>query len=467
MEISTMYEHDTTEIMNALLDTDLAATPRDAPEEDEAMEAFMEQAAREEEEFKGNRYALGGFGWSREDRREHRAPPGASWDESQLEGADGDEGAANNRFTDPLDDYLVEKLNPFSTSHELPGERPFDASGRVPALQHTWDPFTQRTEEDLQPLARDTSIHGQRFRKYKDLFYEKSRERSNETGGVQLHEPIVLASTKKPGEFDEDEAILEEGSKVAQNILQASVLSAIKKKASERNARETKYIVDWLQSVAFLHNLNTDMRTELSVCCALITLKSNEFVFRKGDPGDGFYILFKGAARLLDPNGPQDPNHKDFKPFKVLKNSTDSFGEVALFSNKPRSLGIMAEGESTFVFLNTVDFLGVMQGRKHEETQAKMALLQSMPLFEQCSDEQLHNTAMFMFLRKYEKGQIIAKEGDDCQNIYLMDSGEVELRQVRPLCRTICMCFRPFVLTLLRCQWCRMFGWCASFRWAS
>ena len=58
-----------------------------------------------------------------------------------------------------------------------------------------------------------------------------------------------------------------------------------------------------------------------------------------------------------------------------------------------------------------------------------MTLLKSMPLFEQCSDEQLHNTAMFMFNRKYEKGQVIAKEGDECQNIYLMEAGEVELRQ--------------------------------------
>ena len=436
MELSTMYDHDTTEVMNGLLDVTLAPTPRAASEDGDAMEMYMENAAQQEEDFTGNRYARGGFGWSREHCRVHRAPPAADWDDGLPEGGDSDERPGQGGFTDPLDDYLVEKLNPFSTSHELPDKRPFDVSGRVPPLQHTWDPFTQRTEEDLPPLAQDPSIHGQRFRKYKDLFFEKSRERSNETGGVQLYEPIVLASTTK-GEFEEAEAILEEGSKVAQNILQASVLSAIKKPVSERNARETKYIVDWLQSVEFLHNLGIDMRTELSICCKLITLKSNEFVFRKGDPGDGFYILFKGAARLLDPNGPQDPHHKDFKPFKVLKNSTESFGEVALFSNKPRSLGIMAEGESTFVFINTVDFLQVMQGRKHEETKTKTALLQSMPLFEQCSDEQLHNTAMFMFQRKYEKGQIVAKEGDDCVNIYLLESGEVELRQVRALCRLI------------------------------
>jgi hypothetical protein len=216
-------------------------------------------------------------------------------------------------------------------------------------------------------------VHGQRFRKYKDLFYEKSRERANETGGVQLHEPIVLASTKKVGEHEEEEAILEEGGKVAQNILQASVLSAIKKDVGVRNARETKYIVEWLLSVEFLHNLNTDMRTELSICCKLISLKAGEFVFKKGDPGDGFYILFKGAAKIIDPNASQEPETAGekggFRILKTLKNSTESFGEVALFSNKPRSAGIMSEGESTFVFMGTEDFLAVMQGRNHEETE--------------------------------------------------------------------------------------------------
>ena len=43
---------------------------------------------------------------------------------------------------------------------------------------------------------------------------------------------------------------------------QASVLSAIKKDVSVRNVRETKYIVEWLQSVEFLHNLNN----EVSLC---------------------------------------------------------------------------------------------------------------------------------------------------------------------------------------------------------
>ena len=40
------------------------------------------------------------------------------------------------------------------------------------------------------------------------------------------------------------------------------MLSAIKKDVSVRNVRETKYIVEWLQSVEFLHNLNN----EVSLC---------------------------------------------------------------------------------------------------------------------------------------------------------------------------------------------------------
>ena len=83
MEFSSMYEHDTTELMNGMLDTDLARTPREeggadpaacADDEEAAVAALMEQAKEEEEAFKGNRYTLGGFGWSREDRRPHRAP---------------------------------------------------------------------------------------------------------------------------------------------------------------------------------------------------------------------------------------------------------------------------------------------------------------------------------------------------------------------------------------------------------
>ena len=437
-----LYEHDTTAMLDSMGDMSLEAGSasvslgEETQAEAEAYAAFMRTTKAEDQGFQGNRYAMGGSSWSREQNRVHCAPPGPhGWADDRPRagrggggggGSESDSAREGDEDCDPLDNYLVDKLNPFSTSHEMPDDRGFDSGAGIPPLQHTWDPGRQRTDEDLPSLARDAGVHGQRFRKFKDLFFEKSRERSNETGGVKLYEPITERASKK-GEFEEDEEQAKEGGKVAQNILQASVLSAIRKET--RNEKERKYITDWLMSVEFLHNLNHEMRAELAKCVHLVTLRSGEYLFKKGDAADGFYVLFKGAAKLLDPTYvPTSPTDEP-RVLKVLKNSTDHFGEVALFSNKPRSLSIMAEGESTFVFIKALDFLQVMQGRKQEETAAKTALLQSMPLFEQCSAEQLHNTAMFMFGRKYEKGALIAKEGDECANIYLVESGEVELRQ--------------------------------------
>lgn len=164
---SYMYEHDTTALMNSTLDTDAANTPRDnSADEAEAFSAFMAKAQNDADEFKSNRYALGGAGWSREGRRLHAAPPGARWvDDKPRESEEREESdytstphhtlisrdvsdglhvfSSDAGYSDSLDNYLVEKLNPFSTSHELPSERGFDVTGRIPPLQHTWDPFSQ------------------------------------------------------------------------------------------------------------------------------------------------------------------------------------------------------------------------------------------------------------------------------------------------------------------------------------
>ena len=70
-----------------------------------------------------------------------------------------------------------------------------------------------------------------------------------------------------------------------------------------------------------------------------------------------------------------------------------------------------------------------MQGKNKEEALQKKALLRSIPMFAGRTEEQIHNTTLFMFSRRYDKDAVIAREGELCENIYFVDTGEVEFRQ--------------------------------------
>ena len=55
-----------------------------------------------------------------------------------------------------------------------------------------------------------------------------------------------------------------------------------------------------------------------------------------------------------------------------------------------------------------------MQGKNTEETKNKKSLLRSIPMFGGRTEPEIHNTALFMFSRRYEAGAVIAKEGEPC-----------------------------------------------------
>jgi MFS family permease len=79
-------------------------------------------------------------------------------------------------------------------------------------------------------------------------------------------------------------------------------------------------------------------------------VKAGEIVFRKGDPGDAFYVIGEGALTLSLDGAPQRLEQGDF------------FGEIALLRDVPRTATITAETETELLTLRRDDFLPVVTG---------------------------------------------------------------------------------------------------------
>jgi hypothetical protein len=209
-------------------------------------------------------YIGGGLAWQRWTRARPTIPPDEAERvlEARGQGDSSDEEQEERILRDPLDDFLVSKLNPSSRTHDLPFDETVPRGGIIGIDK----PGLPRTGENCPSLKQ---LAG--FRKFKELFFEKSQERPNETAGLELHEPVV-ERRRGTGE-DPDYDSTDVGSKVAQNILQNCVLSAIRKDPDTRRPSETQYIVQFLSQVEFLHNLTKQMLQNLAASLALVSTR--------------------------------------------------------------------------------------------------------------------------------------------------------------------------------------------------
>jgi len=82
------------------------------------------------------------------------------------------------------------------------------------------------------------------------------------------------------------------------------------------------------------------------------TYKSEETIFREGDPGVGMYIIEKGRVNII--------LGKEQKLLAVISDG-EFFGEIALLSETPRTAGAIAVSETSILGFFQSDLFGLVE----------------------------------------------------------------------------------------------------------
>ena len=79
-------------------------------------------------------------------------------------------------------------------------------------------------------------------------------------------------------------------------------------------------------------------------------VRDGHAIFREGDPGDAWYVLYQGAADVL--------KESDFLPSRTIATigPRACFGEMALLDHSPRSATVVSRGETTVFRFPRKDF---------------------------------------------------------------------------------------------------------------
>ena len=118
----------------------------------------------------------------------------------------------------------------------------------------------------------------------------------------------------------------------------------------------TEHVVEVLGRVPLFQGLP---RPDLERIARLVTpreVQEGEFLFREGDPGDKFYIVYSGAVEILKERPLGD--HERL----AVKRGGEAFGEMSLLNDAPRSASVRAVETTRLLSVSRAEFDGLLGG---------------------------------------------------------------------------------------------------------
>jgi CRP-like cAMP-binding protein len=118
----------------------------------------------------------------------------------------------------------------------------------------------------------------------------------------------------------------------------------------------TDHVVEVLERVPLFQGLP---RADLEQIAQLVRpreLGGGEFLFREGDSGDKFYVVYSGAVEILKERPLGD--HERL----AVRRGGDAFGEMALLNDAPRSASVRAVEATRLLSVSRADFDALLGG---------------------------------------------------------------------------------------------------------
>jgi CRP-like cAMP-binding protein len=142
-------------------------------------------------------------------------------------------------------------------------------------------------------------------------------------------------------------------------------------------------------------------------------------VIKQGDSGDEMFVVESGRleASVVTPEG------KDIGVVKTYGGG-EYFGELALISDEPRSATITATDEGTLLVLQRAVVTELLQDLYRT--------LGTVPLFAGLDHTKLRKIATSLVKRQVTPGQVVIKQGDSGDEMFVVESGRLEASVVTP-----------------------------------
>jgi len=185
-------------------------------------------------------------------------------------------------------------------------------------------------------------------------------------------------------------------------------------------------IVAHLQSMPLFEGFLAHELHELAGLLQERRYSANEVIFRQGDPPSALYIVVSGQVREsgVDQAGRE--------VFRKTFGAGSCFGRYALILGQPQRATARAVGDVRLLQLPAREFDRLLA--EHPELRERLlplevaGRLRAMPVFRELSDEEVANVADLIEEHEVAPQQVILRPGERDAPLYLIVSGQVQLR---------------------------------------
>ena len=186
------------------------------------------------------------------------------------------------------------------------------------------------------------------------------------------------------------------------------------------------HVLGLLQYLDFLEDIPISKAQEFITIVEERSYKKGEIIIKKGTPGTHFYIIKRGNVSVPGQNLEQ----------RKIYGVNDSFGEVALLTNKPRSVDIVAETDVKLYTIERDKFLYFIEGTELKTILQRLSQIRdeetwntisSSPILRILTSSQKTLLESLLHTIEIEKPGVILKAGQNIEKAYIIRKGEIDV----------------------------------------
>ena len=214
---------------------------------------------------------------------------------------------------------------------------------------------------------------------------------------------------------------------MSEELLINKVKLICKKKPNDRSPADIQELQDLTRlSKVFKNIIELSGESAHQICCKFLSYEfcpAEQYLFNVGDQGTCFYTIISGKVGVEIPRKDEFPGES--KMVEVVEFKTGaSFGELALESSKPRLASVRCKVDSHFVTLDKSDYNRMIAKVVREKRNNVVNFLKSLPIFAGFTKGSLTKLTYNFKEKEFTKGQVVYREGDPINEVYLVTEGE-------------------------------------------
>eukprot|EP00218_Dolichomastix_sp_CCMP3274_P014268 CAMPEP_0170138920 /NCGR_PEP_ID=MMETSP0033_2-20121228/5288_1 /TAXON_ID=195969 /ORGANISM="Dolichomastix tenuilepis, Strain CCMP3274" /LENGTH=899 /DNA_ID=CAMNT_0010374987 /DNA_START=95 /DNA_END=2794 /DNA_ORIENTATION=- len=282
----------------------------------------------------------------------------------------------------------------------------------VPLFKHFSSDLKLSLAEAMEPVE---------FHKYETIFKKGDigdKFYLIQEGEVRVMDGDKELTTLSAGGFFGERALISDDTRAATIEVKSETVSCMfinrEVFVSLLGPLEDVWRAEAMRGVSLLSHLSDDQLASLSKLMIKQEVKEGEFVFRKGDSGDLFYVVDSGMLCAEDESGAE----------LARLDKGSGFGELALLQSDTRKASVKALADSNILALSRTDLertLGSLQALQLAWT---ADALRRVPILAQLTPEQRSRLASTLTSKSYPAGTRLCTMGEVEQTFYILERGQ-------------------------------------------